>query len=73
MKQLIASIGNQPLNQTVAALLATLYVFMRKALRATAYFIGVFLVTFFMVCAWVGAKEFFRRLPTSIEIIKTFF
>lgn len=73
MKQFIASLGNQTINGTLATLLAALYVLAIKTLRAFAWVCATGFVSFAFVCFWMGAKEFFHRLPTSIEIIKTFF
>jgi hypothetical protein len=73
MKQIIASIGNQSINGLIALLLNALYALTAKTLRGLALFAAIAFIAFVFVCFLMGAKEFFHRLPTSIEIIKTFF
>lgn len=73
MKQLIASISNQTINGLISILLNALYAFTAKTLRGLALFVAIAFIVFVFVCFLMGAKEFFHRLPTSIEIIKTFF
>lgn len=65
---------NQELNVALAmGMVFLLHSFIRSTLRAIVFAAATTFSAFFLVCFWFGAKEFFHRLPTSIEIIKSFF
>lgn len=82
MKQRVIDLDNQNINetlatkninQTLAIALILITSFMRPILRFIAGCFAAGFAGFAFTCSMIGAKEFFNRLPTSIEIIKSFF
>lgn len=82
MKQRAIDLGNQNINetlstqninQTMAIALILITLFMRPILRFIAGCFAAGFAGFLFTCLCIGVKEFLNRLPTSIEIIKSFF